>query len=248
MKLITLNCEQGKHNDKMIAFIQSESPDVLCLQEVREDVCDVYSKLFSLPYYEYSHNALHLLPENNTYSDGIAILSRYPAKFHQFCYTGEHKRVITDESSISRYYASISRTLLVAEMKEFPHPIITTHFTWTPDGMPNDFQIKHLKQVLEILEKYTSAVLCGDFNIPRAQNNLYKKIINAEFVDMIPSDIVTSLDVLLHRVKDNVELVDLLSNYMVDYIFVKNVSHTPNVKQKFGVSDHSAFIAEWQNI
>jgi endonuclease/exonuclease/phosphatase family metal-dependent hydrolase len=110
-----------------------------------------------------------------------------------------------------------------------------THFTWTPDGNPNEAQRHDLAVLLDVLKKYPELVLCGDFNIPRASNELYR-LLAERYTDHVPPEIHNSLDPQYHRKPSLV--------HMVDYIWSTPHYCVEGVRVVCGVSDHCAIVAE----
>ena len=248
MKLITLNCEGKKHLDKIQNFIEQENPSVLCLQEICADDAENIYRINKFASFTFSMNS------RNTYSgsdsvaiEGNALFSRYEQTSYETHYYHECVRdSVVDASTHQSHRDTESRNIQIASITgafEQPVRIANTHFTWSPDGMPSVFQFLDLPMVMKFFDDNMPTLLCGDFNIPRKQNKLYQDILDNGFVDHIPTETITSLDMSLHRCKNDTILVNKLSQYMVDYVFSKHMTDFhPVVKQVFGISDHSAFV------
>jgi endonuclease/exonuclease/phosphatase family metal-dependent hydrolase len=126
--------------------------------------------------------------------------------------------------------------------------VATTHFTWTPDGIPNHYQEEDARALLDLLSKMPGDVaLCGDFNMPRHVNALYN-LFTARYSDVIPQSYFSSIDLSLHRSRNNPAAVADLCHYMVDYLFLSNGYLAENVHFQSGVSDHYALIADLECI
>ena len=118
----------------------------------------------------------------------------------------------------------------------------TTHFTWSPDGIPDDFLRKDMKSLLAILQDIPEIVLCGDFNAPRG-GEIFDALAQ-RYKDNIPLEYDTSIDVNLHR--DGKKMAD--RSLMVDGLFTTSFYKCSNVRLVGGVSDHFAIIAEVHHI
>jgi endonuclease/exonuclease/phosphatase family metal-dependent hydrolase len=120
--------------------------------------------------------------------------------------------------------------------------VYTTHFTWTEDGeTPSQEQIESMNALLTHTQTLEPHLLCGDFNIPRNINYLYKNLVG-EYVDNIPAQYVSSLDKDLHRLKDNMEKKRVLDTFMVDYVFSQHPYKVSDVRLEFDLSDHAAVV------
>ena len=95
--------------------------------------------------------------------------------------------------------------------------------------------------LLNILRAFPKIVFCGDFNIPRGVNNLYKEL-KKRYKDAIPHSCVSSLDMNLHAMGKNPVESRKMRKFMVDYIFLSKEYHAKNVCLKDGVSDHKAVV------
>jgi endonuclease/exonuclease/phosphatase family metal-dependent hydrolase len=246
MKLISLNVEGSKHWNLVDPFLAGEKPDVICLQEVFED----YAKQFAETHGMYlAFASMSLRPNGEPPMDqkkGIAMLSRIAMDnitiedYHQPS-GGIQPIGETHDHALER---TVRRSLLRAKIncdgKTFT--VATTHFTWTPDGFPRDYQYAAAEKLLALLEKIPEVVLCGDFNMPRGVNDIYERFAK-KYHDAIPATYVSSLDLNLHRIgKDSFE-AQKLAGYMVDYLFLSNDYRAENVRLESGVSDHCAIVA-----
>lgn len=171
---------------------------------------------------------------------GIALLTKLPHQIHDvFFYESDPRiRTITQSTSLEDLHTLFPRAVLVgdciSEESERSVAVATTHFTYTPDGMPDEFQRKALNALLGHLQSYNDLVITGDFNIPRP--NVLYDILAQHFTDNIPKEIVSSLDPELHRKKG--------LERMVDYFWTKGDYRAKNVHLVSGVSDHCAVVGE----
>lgn len=233
LKLLSINIEDEKHLDRVMAFIDQEKPDVLCLQEVLERDVPLFEKAIQgtgifIP------NGLCLI-QGKYEKWGIGIFSGLPLSDTEVAYYrryGEELRSIDNEST-----DPIDRSLAYAKVEKegVSYDILTTHFTWTPDGHPTDRQRESLAAFLAAIAPYRSLVFCGDMNAPRGMETFEK--IAQLYRDNIPQEYTTSLDPEFHSTKGRFQL-------MVDALFSTLDYRIENVRLQFGISDHAAIVAE----
>lgn len=255
MKLISLNVEGSKHWDLIDPFLDKELPDTLCLQEVFEiDAVRLAERLgmhhlfapMMLRNPEFKEPELPELPF------GVAMLSRIPfasTSTQEYHSTGNPLLPHGGKNMETRR-ASIRQVLLSAEVpfdgKIFS--VATTHFTWTSNGLPDQYQEDDARALLEILSKMPGDIaLCGDFNMPRHFNALYD-LFAARYTDAIPASYDSSIDLSIHRSRNNPAAVVDLCKYMVDYLFLTPGYRAGNVRLLPGVSDHYAIVANLESI
>ncbi len=249
LKLISLNVEGSKHWDRIDPFLNEQNADVICLQEVfKKDLSHIEQRLhmrslfaaMTLRHYNFSD-------EKSPYETmGIAILSRLPMRAEKAQYYHAPSKELRQLDNSNEYTqdASIWRALLSINIDRDGEAftIATTHFTWTPDGLPRDYQYAAAHALLALLEEMPGVALCGDFNIPRGINDVYK-LFSEKYRDAIPSSYAASLDLTFHRAKDNPRAAEEMAKYMVDYLFLSKGYSAENVRLHAGVSDHCAIIA-----
>jgi endonuclease/exonuclease/phosphatase family metal-dependent hydrolase len=242
MKVIQLNIERNKHLDLVRAFLAREDADVVCLQEVMEDTAEVLAAEYGMHLSYAPHSVLRDWEEGTDGKQfGVALMTKAVQTVQgTYYYRGDgttipefHRRDREDITAIRRSLARAAPVSTVSEGNKH-YTIATVHFTYTPDGQPDDVQEESLERLLTLLEPYPDLLLCGDFNIPRG-NKLYERLVR-QFTDNIPPDIGPSLDQDLHEVKG--------LRYMVDYMWTRGSHHLTNVRKECGVSDHCAFVGE----
>jgi len=241
IKFVSINIELDKHLDLVREFLEKEKPDVVCLQEVHEEDLSKFAKELEMEtvFAPMSNIGKETYTEPPFFPYGVGILSALPVqKAWVEYYAGGAKEAKT------RIFQGNSR--------QDPHPLVlatvqkgnlsfmfgTTHFTWTPDGNPDDLQRKDLKNLLNILKNIPDIVLCGDFNAPRGREVF--DILAKLYKDNIPLSYTTSIDANLHRDKENMCGKPL----MVDGLFTTPEYQCSNVRLQNGVSDHMAIVAE----
>jgi endonuclease/exonuclease/phosphatase family metal-dependent hydrolase len=246
MKLVSLNVEADKHWGLINPFLDAEQADVVCLQEIFEDDamrlaerCDMHM-VFA---------PMFLRPDNETArfkKEGIAMLSRDVINnttikiYHQ---PNKELQPI-NETNEHDMENTIRRLLLSAEIihDEKIFVVATTHFTWTPDGLPRDYQHAAAEKLLAALGTFPEIMFCGDFNMPRSVNDVYKQFAE-KYQDAIPTSYASSLDLNIHRAGKDPVAAPHLADYMVDYLFLSKGYQAKNIRLAPGVSDHCAIVA-----
>lgn len=242
MKLVSVNVEGRKHLDRVFSFLDREDADTICLQESPIDA----SALLKERGYRVTFLPLTLMsqggerfPQGNLFASKI----KYTVDifhYHQPC---DSLPVFERE----RVRETNARGLILAQIEDFL--IATTHFTWVPDGAhANDYQVKDMKKLFEYLDKQAPHILCGDFNIPRNINRLYKEELTTRYSDAVPEKYKSSLDKNLHRLGKDSNYDFIFESYMVDYLLLKPPFEAENVRLEFGVSDHAGIIANLKKL
>lgn len=238
LKLISLNIEGNQHFDKIIPFLRTQKPDVICLQELFE---------VDIPYLEkHLHLQIHYIPTLNIAKPfrhiparghfGIAILTHLPVKSvnQQHYYGHPHKiPLFTHLDADNRAVLWLTTT-----KDQQDYTIATTHFTRTPNGKPNPKQRRDLKNLLKILDTIPQFVIAGDFNTPREYRTY--KTLASRFTDHTPKNITTTIDPQLHYA--NQKTPGKLK-MVVDHLFSTPHYQAKNVRVQCGLSDHCAIIA-----
>ncbi len=239
MKIVSLNIERNKHLKSVLDFLKKESPDVVCLQEAMRDSAQVMAKNVGM-YITFTPMAiLSGFEEDAEMKEwGVAILTKEKHKvlgMHYYQGTSE-LQVYKSGKWDTSFHSLISRVAPVVSFsknnKEFV--ISTTHFTYTPDGFPDEWQINSSDNLINKLSQYEDIILCGDFNVPRG-NEIYDKF-NNNFIDNIPQKYDSSIDPELHRVPG--------LKRMVDYMWTRGGYSVGSINFKNGISDHMAIVAE----
>jgi endonuclease/exonuclease/phosphatase family metal-dependent hydrolase len=234
LKLIDLNIEGNRHLAKIIPFLQQEKPDVVCLQEVfRRDLANFsgWRRLFqatvNLP------RPLKDLPGRGLM--GPAILTRLPIKASGKCFYPQKPPpipVLTRPGQDNRVLLWLTLTKAGQD-----YTVATTHFTWTPDGRPDQRQRRDLTSLLAILKTFPEFILAGDFNAPR-QSPIYQTLART-YRDWMPKTAATTIDPQLHYA--NKKQPGRLA-LVVDHLFTTN-HYRAKVQVRCGLSDHCALIA-----
>ena len=236
LKVVTCNIEGNRHLPEVISFLQSERPDVVCLQEVLGSNVERLKNELSMngefiPCLKIDQENFVGFPVGETW--GVMVLTNLLE------FSISTNPYVTNGESIPEFgYKNpnaANRVLEIIEVKkeDFLVRVITTHFTWTPDGKSSELQRDNLQKMLAILKQYDEFVLCGDFNAPRG-GEIWEMIASA-YKDNIPLDALSTIDPNLHRVKD-IQLV-------VDGVFSTSSYTVSDVRLHEGVSDHKAVVA-----
>lgn len=249
IRLVTLNMERDKHLDRVYAFLEREQPDVACLQEVFEEDAARLARLLGASYtflpmvYQKRHTG------EGYAAQGVAILSRMQVldeggTYYHRSHPEDILYYVSGTALDNR--ANMAMCFVYVDVVPFtgasePVRIITTHFTWSPNGLIHEHQKQDMEVLLYELSRMGEFVLTGDFNVPRGYNEIYD-ILADRFTDEVPRHFETSLDLTLHRVRDMPEERERLSKYMVDYIFTTDAYRMEDVSLRFGLSDHAAVV------
>ena len=234
LKLISLNIERSHHLERVKNFLVSKPLDVLCIQELyRRDV----------PFLEQIVGARALYVPMTTYvletppePMGLGIFSRLPvARTESYVYAGNPDVLpeLNQEDPSTWNNKILSVTFVEVEKDGTRFRLGNTHFTWTPDGEPNDLQRTNMKALLRVLESRGEFVLCGDFNAPRGKE--IWRILAEKYKDNVPVDVTSTIDPQLHRAKG--------LRFVVDGIFSTPSYAVSDVELVEGVSDHKALVA-----
>lgn len=234
LRLLQLNIERSKHFDRVLPFIRTHTPEVLCIQEIYEH--DV-PRFEALGYHAY-FAPMNMRKEGDEEGvQGVALFSTLPMQktwTAQYggtqgalpIYQGETPEAKHDTQRFVATFTEIQK-----DGKVFR--IGTTHFPWTPDGSASDFQRTDMRTLVSVLEGIDSFVFAGDLNAPRG-GEIFSMLAD-RFRDDIPTEYTSSIDGSLHKAGP--------LPYMVDGIFSSPDYHVADVRMHTGVSDHCALTA-----
>ena len=247
MKLISLNIEGDKHWDRIIPFVISEGPDVLCVQEIFQSDMERIPQEIGMHYSQFTPMALYFADSHEMSREpkGIAIFTKEPATFDATYYKlPPNPLVPTDHSSYAARAATHGYAILRATLMHEGHEYVigTTHLCVTYHGIADEFQTADTERLLALAAPMPPHVLCGDFNMPRSINSLYTRFTEF-YTDAIPESIEGSLDPELHRAFKDPKEAERVKSYMVDYLFTMPGYAATDVHMRSGVSDHKAIIA-----
>lgn len=236
IKLISLNIERDWHYDRVLPFLKMEQPDVVCLQEVLDRDVERFKRelrmsgIFAPGAIANKGRGTQSLAKARV-CDGNAIFTSLPvldACERKYC-------GCSDSATVSPESIHWHKLLLAVRLRkgENTFTVATTHFTWTPDGQPDDAQRRDLKALLRALEQFPDIVLCGDFNAPRGRE--IWTALAARYRDNIPSEYTTSLDQKLHMTPG--------LRYVVDGLFTTPYYRCSQTRLQCNVSDHCAIVS-----
>jgi endonuclease/exonuclease/phosphatase family metal-dependent hydrolase len=231
LKLLTLNIESDRHLPQVHAALTEHKPDIACLQEVFESDCEY---LASSVGYHVKHASGGRIehPSGPDRSWGIAVLSRVPVLRQTVTYYADDPsfRVIRQPNDPRR-------GLVITELEHEgrPYRIITTHFTWTPNGQISDEQQADFARMQALLRQYPDYVLCGDFNAPRGRAMFAKFVDELGLIDHLPGSVRSTLDPRFHKAAP-LELV-------VDTVFSTPQYQVADIRVLEGISDHKGIVA-----
>lgn len=236
IRLISLNIEGDNHYDKIFPFFEKEKPDVICLQEVFAVDLPLFEEKLGMVSH---HLAQSSIVRENPYRlavkgpTGVAILTNLNILDVQKLYYVKHAETPPEGGSEPN---SGNRPLLVVDVtkEEMTYRVITTHFTWAPDGGVSDLQRDNVQKMFAQLDRLGEFILTGDFNAPRGQEIF--DAIASRYTDNIPSEVTTTLDPSLHRAGN------VLQPLVVDGLFTTPSYTAKLVRVVKGVSDHCGIV------
>lgn len=212
----------------VLPFLKQQSPDIVCLQDVTKTYTPELKESSQLAHYFFTPERL-INQNGKQVRNGLLMLASHPLQNERADYyygTEKSIKIFSPQDS----NGTTNRALLSASVKydDIEYQIATTHFTWTPDGKPNDEQRRDVKELFRVLDRFEEIVLTGDFNAPRGTEIF--DLLASRYTDNIPKNITTTINGNLHRAGD-LQLV-------VDGLFTSSKYRASNVSIECGVSDH----------
>ena len=238
LRLTSLNIEGDLHLNLVLPFLKQKDSDVVCLQEVLEkDIKSIeeYTGMRVLEYVPLTHFTgpnVARMPEDSTW--GILYLVRKEIEIVDS--KVEHYK--KDGAEIPEYHSDdpncVDRAIIAATISKdgVPYRIITTHFTWSPNGQAIHAQERDMQALLGLLKEEKEFVFCGDTNAPRGGK--IWEMLASNYQDNIPERVHTTLDRTLHKAADRI------GDYVVDCLFSTSAYRTESVEVSAGISDHMA--------
>jgi len=243
IKIVSVNIERSNHLEKVLAFLDKEKPDVICLQEVCEIDLPLFSKYFGGRAPVFSAVTKETEITGRAVVHGTAIGGVIPYTRQKIYHYAGDDRVIpeTDESNQQTSVLG-NREVVMADFEKGgeKYCIASTHFTWSSRGASTDQQKQDMKKMLDVLSAEQDLVLTGDFNAPRGGETF--SMLTDKYKDNVPEIHKTSLDASLHRAGREGRGNEI-SDKMVDGIFSTPGYRIADVDLVFGVSDHAAIVA-----
>lgn len=226
LKLGCLNIEKYRHIARVIPALCECNLDVICMQEVPEDMVGRIAEALHASAYYRSLWRVWREEFQEERSFGIAVFVRNGTAVHydEFFY---HRASSTDEP----WPQDRMLQYITIEKDGVHYHIGNTHFTWTPDALPSFEQYRDMSALLGMVDACIpndDLVLCGDFNAPRG-GAIWEKL-SARFYDNIPSYILTTLDQSYHRAAPIL--------LVVDGMFTSDHYSVTDVQVVDGISDH----------
>jgi len=267
MKVCTLNIEGRRHlEERVLPFLKSENPDVVCLQEVffadiptlefalgaKAQFAPMVNVETGMPSFDQPHGVL-----------GVAILTRHPVRAVQHRYYAPAvalddlqeflvPRLKDDDFSpksvdipfeipLFTHPNSMWRVLssVDVEVQGEWYRVANTHFTWSDAGQFTTKQADDFRRLWTNIEDLGEVILTGDFNSPRGGEGDGQNpydVLSDRMEAIIPADEITTLDSTLHRAGE--------LNLVVDGIFITPTYESQEVRLISAVSDHQAIVAE----
>jgi endonuclease/exonuclease/phosphatase family metal-dependent hydrolase len=238
IKLIQLNIEHEKHVDVLVPFLQTQQPDVVCLQEINLSTVPTIERALGAQSY-----FVPMARGVEREAAGIAIFSRWPlVKKQVFWYGGSTEELpLFNTTDFETKHNSVRFSLAVADIdiRGVEFRVGVTHFPVTDKGEVTDFQRQDLERLLSILATQGEIIFSGDFNAPRG-GEIFGKLA-AAYQDNVPLQYKTSIDIPRHR--NGAVRPQELADKMVDGLFTTPGYQASQVRLQDGVSDHCAIVA-----
>jgi endonuclease/exonuclease/phosphatase family metal-dependent hydrolase len=195
LKLGCLNIEKYRHFDRVIPALCENDLDVICLQEVPEDMVRRLEQALQASVYYVPLWSAWCEEHQEERPCGLAVFIRKGTAVHydQFFYH-------TASASDHQFMHNRILQYVTIEKDDVTYRVGHTHFTWTPDGKPTFAQYKDMRALFDVIDAHlldNDLILCGDFNAPRG-GPIWKKL-SSRFRDNIPPLVVTTLDQEYHR-------------------------------------------------
>ena len=238
MKILCLNTNRNSPLQNQRDLIERIIPDVICLQEMREDYffewLEIFESrgIFAPQWYEYM--------EEECVNVGSAIITTWKdSDFENHYYRGNSDSIpFFNGGNIEQ--AAIPRALQTATINVGgdTYQVANLHFTWAPNGIPSQTQINDAYKVSKILEKLKQFVLCGDFNTPVGSEAFRIMRSSATLAEVVDCD--STIDPNFHYEKNLKIVVDALlftEPYMLN-----------DIQLICGVSDHCALMANMEKM
>lgn len=239
MKIISLNIEGNRHLDDVLAFLQTEQADVVCLQEVFAVHVDQITEATGMRAF---YTPLSNVTTNSVHADAFGywgLLQLVSAERQIIDQSAEF--YFGSKDSIPIFFEnenpnSINRAVSWTKVAEQNRDIVvaTTHFTWSPKGEATQEQRRDLIAMESVLNKLPPHILCGDFNAPRGRE-IFSKLTKS-YIDNIPPEVTTTIDGNRHKAGP--------IQYVVDGLFSSPEIKITDVKIVSGVSDHCAVVGK----
>lgn len=239
MKLFSLNIEGSKHLSRFIPVILQEKPDVVCLQEVFLTDLPMLENAFGMKSHFAPYGRLDPGgPFAQIGGDGVWGLAVFAKNFDspplvEYYFGSADVTVMHKPNDAAR--PLISADIQTHDGKKYR--ILTTHFTWSPDGEACAEQRRDLVILKQLLATKGDFILCGDMNAPRGKE-IFQSL-SKGLLDWLPSDIESTLDPELHRFGKELRLA-------VDVLLSTSTFQASTVRVISGVSDHLAVVGEFE--
>lgn len=230
LKIICLNIEMDRHFERILPFFKEQQPDVILLQEVLGKNKELLEKATNM-YGIYTIQNIICSEKTEDYL-GLLTLSHLPIiKNDHIFYRGDGAQLIRmTEKEPEKTARALTMIEVVKDHQKYC--ILNTHFTWTPNGQPNEDQYQDLQYLLTHLTQIPEFVFCGDFNAPRGTPIF--DTLAANYKDNIPAHISTTIDKHHHRRGD--------LGIVVDGVFTTPGYEITELQVIDNLSDHCALL------
>jgi endonuclease/exonuclease/phosphatase family metal-dependent hydrolase len=238
VKLVSINIEGSKHlEERVLPFLKEKDADVVTLQEVFEADVERIKQVTGMdglftPMAHIDQENTPIPEDNDIW--GVLVLTKFPiissGSSAYYKYQGKDELpVFVSTKNVEQMNRVLSWITILSDGEELT--FATTHFTWSAKGETTPLQEESFQNLEKILDSLPISVFTGDFNAPRGRK-IFSKL-SQRYKDNIPQDIVTTIDNVIHKAPEEINLV-------VDGLFSAKGVKVLNTQVLSGVSDHMA--------
>jgi endonuclease/exonuclease/phosphatase family metal-dependent hydrolase len=247
MRLICLNTWQGRLIKNLVPFFDTQTADLICLQELYDSEQDIFGMDFfktfeaiqaasQLQRYTYYSPVFRYDIMGNEVAFGNGILSRYPLHDQQTIFTyGTYKKIRTSGDVIDN-----ARNAQIVKVRTPAGDLtaVNYHAHWEADPYGSELSLQRLQKLIDALAAVTGPlIIAGDFNLwaDSAPLQHFKKTLG--------------LKDLTEEAKLKSTLSHQVTPYRVacDHIFVNGAVDVQSFQlSDVLVSDHKALLLEFE--
>ena len=246
LKVIQVNIYKGKYLVNLINFLNSQSPDIIFMQEVTSGEVNLngdHSNLFEVLKKELGYEGVFyasatILDKPDTFQ-GNAVLTRHTIEKSEVIHLNRQSPMTLEVFGNSDFFPDFPRSIVEAliDINGTRMYGLSCHGAWTAPPKDNDENFRQAKLIANHLKQLDLPfVLGGDMNMP-PETRVIRTIEKSAKNLMKNSKIVQTTHPTVHKIAPR--------GYLVDYIFTsgefKKISITaPEIL----VSDHLPLVCE----
>ena len=147
LKLITVNIEETKHYNRVLALLTKEKPDIVYLQEAPQSFSVKLTQLgFETSFAPMSIRTI----DDKLESTGLMAASKLPFAHKTKYYHGGVSTIVEFDRNNRKETSSYAYIITTINTAGNTFNIATTHVMQTPDGLENDFQIQGINTLYNL--------------------------------------------------------------------------------------------------